>query len=83
MIVRGVQPTPAYLELQDVPSSLANPDLTLTGVAVDTSTASFSDATGASLSRTGFFAAAAGRVVRVKGSIIGNALVAATVALRP
>ncbi len=83
MVVRGVQPTPAYLELQDVPSSLANPDLTLTGVAVDASTASFSDATGASLSRTGFFAAAAGRVVRVKGSIIGNALVAATVALRP
>ena len=82
-VVRGVQPTPAYLELQDVPSALSNPDLTLTGVSVDTSSASFTDAAGAALSRTSFFAAASGRVVRVKGSIIGNALVAATVAFRP
>jgi hypothetical protein len=83
IIERRVQPSPAYVELQAVPSALANPSLTLVGVTVDTSTATFSDASGQSLSRTSFFAAAGNRVVRVVGAFIGTTLTAATVSLRP
>lgn len=83
IIERRIQPSPAYVELQAVPSTLANPSLTLVGVTVDTSTATFTDASGQSLSRTSFFAAASGRVVRVVGAFIGTTLTAATVSLRP
>lgn len=83
LIERRVAPTPAYVELQDVPSALADPGLTLSGIAVDTQTASFSDAAGQALSHSAFYAQATGRVVRVTGAFIGDTLTAATVSLRP
>lgn len=83
LVERRVAPTPAYVELQDVPTALADPSLTLTGIGVDTSTASFADASGQSLSHSAFFAAAPGRTIRVTGAFIGGTLTAATVSLRP
>jgi hypothetical protein len=83
VVERRNLPNPAYVELQAVPSVLANPSLTLVGVTVDTSNANFTDASGQSLTRSAFFAAAGGRVVRVAGAFIGTTLTAATVALRP
>jgi len=83
VLERRTQPSPAFVELQAVPSSLANPALTLVGVSVDTSSARFYDATGQALTRTSFFAQAGGQVVRVVGSFIGATLTAETVALRP
>src|SRR5262249_28858166 len=75
---RRAVPHPAYVELQSVPSALANPSLTLLGISVDTSSAIFTDASGQSLSRSSFFAAASGRVVRVVGAFIGTTLTAAS-----
>ncbi len=83
VLERRAQPNPAFIELQGVPASLANPSLTISGVAIDASSASFYDASGQALSRNGFFAQASGRVVRVVGSFIGTTLTAETVALRP
>ena len=83
LLERRIQPTPAYVELQDVPSVLADPSLTLTGISVDTQTASFTDAAGQPLSHSAFYAAGSGRVVRVTGAFIGATLTAATVSLRP
>ena len=83
LLERRIQPTPAYVELQDVPSALADPSLTLTGISVDTQTASFTDASGLSLSHSAFYAQASGRVIRVTGAFIGSTLTAATVSLRP
>ncbi len=83
LVERRIQPTPAFVELQDVPSVLADPSLTIAGIAVDTQTASFTDAAGQSLSHSAFYAEATGRVVRVAGAFIGATLTAATVSLRP
>jgi len=66
-----------------VPSALADPSLTLTGIAVDTRTASFTDAAGLSLSHSAFYTQATGRAIRVTGTFIGSTLTAATVSLRP
>jgi hypothetical protein len=65
-----------------VPSGLANPQLTLTGVTVNTRAAFFFDAAGLVLSRPAFFAASAGRVVRARGTLAGGTLNADTVMLR-
>ena len=83
LLERRIQPASAYVELQDVPSVLADPSLTLTGISVDTQTASFTDAAGQPLSHSAFYAQAAGRVIRVTGAFIGATLTAATVSLRP
>ena len=83
LLERRVQPTPAYVELQDVPSVLTDPSLTLSGIAVDTRTALFTDAAGQPLSHSAFYAQATGRVVRVTGAFIGDTLTATTVQLRP
>ena len=80
---RRIQPASAYLELQDVPSVLADPGLTLTGISVDTQAASFTDAAGQPLSHSAFYAQATGRVIRVTGAFIGATLTAANVSLRP
>lgn len=83
IVARGVTPSPAFVVLQGIPAGLAAPNFTLSGVAIDASTATFSDAAGQSLSKTSFFAQAANRVVRVTGAFIGSTLTAETVALRP
>ena len=83
VVERRVVPSPAFVELQDVPTAIAAPAFTLTGVPVDTRTATFADASGQPLSPSGFFAQAAGRVVRVRGAFIAGAVTAAAVALRP
>jgi uncharacterized protein DUF5666 len=83
VIERRVTPTPSFVELQGVPSVLADPALTLSGIAVDARTASCFDAAGHSVSCASLFAAAGGRVVRVVGSFVGATLTAQTVTLRP
>ncbi len=83
IVERRAQPSPAFVELQDVPTALSSPDFTLTGISIDARTASFTDAAGRALSQSSFFAQAAGHVVRVRGAFIGSTLTAATVALRP
>jgi hypothetical protein len=82
VVERHSQPTTVLEELQDVPSNLANPEFTLTGVTVNARAAFFFDATGLSLSRSAFFAQAAGRVVRARGTLAGGTLNADTVMLR-
>ena len=83
IVARGVTPSPAFVVLQGIPASLAAPNFTLSGVSIDATTATFSDAAGQSLSKASFFAQAANRVVRVTGAFIGSTLTAETVALRP
>jgi hypothetical protein len=82
VLERQVRPTTVLEELQDVPTGVASPELTLTGVTVDTRAAFFSDATGLALSRAAFFAEAAGRIVRARGTLAGGTLNAQTVVLR-
>jgi hypothetical protein len=82
VLERHVQPATVLDELQDLPSGLANPEFTLTGVTVNTRAAFFFDATGLSLSRSAFFSQAAGRVVRARGTLAGGTLNADTVMLR-
>jgi hypothetical protein len=83
VVERRAAPSPAYVELQDVPTALSNPDITLTGIDVNAQTATFTDASGQGLTRTNFFAQASGQVVRVRGAFVANTLTAATVTLRP
>jgi hypothetical protein len=82
VLERHVQPATVLDELQDLPSGLANPELTLTGVTVNTRAAFFFDAAGLVLSRPAFFAASAGRVVRARGTLAAGTLNADTVMLR-
>ena len=83
VVERRVAPSPAFVELQDVPTAISAPTFTLTGVAVDARTATFADASGQPLSQSSFFSQAAGQVVRVRGAFIAGTLTAASVALRP
>lgn len=82
VLERRIPPATPSVELQDVPAAVADPQFTLTGIAVNTSGATFADATGASLTRAAFFGQVAGRVVRARGTLAGGTLSAATVALR-
>lgn len=83
VVERRVAPVAALIELQDVVAGLADPALTLAGVAVDTRGATFRDVDGLPLTRSQFFAAASGRIVRARGALAGAAtLVATVVALR-
>jgi len=83
LVERWPQPSPAVVELQDVATSLANPQFTLTGITVSAIGATFSDVGGATLTSAAFFGQAAGRLVRARGTLsVTGALVATTVALR-
>jgi hypothetical protein len=82
-VERWTQPATPLVELQDVAASVASPDFTLTGITVDTGGATFTDASGQSLTPATFFATAAGRVVRARGTLsAAGVLLATTVALR-
>jgi len=83
VIERETAPTPALVELQDVATAVADPVFTLTGISVSAAAATFTDADGVGLTRSAFFAQAAGRLVRARGSLSGSGtLNATTVALR-
>lgn len=83
VVERHDTPSPATVELQDVATSVASPQFTLTGITVSAIGATFTDANGVSLSAATFFAEAAGRLVRAKGTLSGSGtLVATAVALR-
>jgi hypothetical protein len=83
LVERSTPPSPALVELQDIATAVAAPDLTLTGVTVATVSATFTDANGMPLTRTAFFGQAAGRLVRASGTMFGaGTLVASSVALR-
>lgn len=83
VVERWAQPSPALVELQDVASSVASPQFALTGITVSAIGATFTDVSGASLTPATFFATAAGRLVRARGTLsVTGALVASSVALR-
>jgi hypothetical protein len=83
IVERWPQPSPALVELQDVAPAVPNPQFVLTGITVSAIGASFTDAGGASLTPATFFAAAAGRLVRARGTLsVSGALIATSVALR-
>ena len=83
VVERRVLPVTTLTELQDTVTVLADPALTIAGIAVDTRGATFSAVDGTSLTRAQFYADAAGHVVRVRGTITaGGAFVASTAALR-
>jgi len=82
VLERRISPAPALVELQDVAAAVADPAFTLTGVTVDTHSATFADVTGQSLTRVAFFATVAGKRVRARGTLSGATLSAQTVALR-
>jgi hypothetical protein len=83
VVERWTQPSPALVELQDVAASVANPQFTLTGVTVSAVGATFTDVNGASLTPAAFFAQAASRLVRARGTLSASGtLIATAVALR-
>jgi hypothetical protein len=83
VVERRTLPASPLTELQDIVAGLADPALTLAGVAVDTRNAVFANVDGVALTRAQFYAVASGHVVRVRGTLTaGGAIVASTVALR-
>jgi hypothetical protein len=83
VVERRTAPAGAQLLLEDDVASLSDPTFVLAGIPVDTRAATFTAATGVTLTRNQFFAAAAGHAIRVRGSLAsGGALVATAVSLR-
>ncbi len=65
------------LELRGPAAALANPNFTVAGIPVTTDAGtSFRDGNGDSVDAATFFAAAAGRNVKVRGSLVGDAILA-------
>lgn len=65
------------LEVTGVAAALAQPNLTVAGVSVTTDAATqFRDKNGVDIGASAFFATAAGHVVKVRGSLVGNTLLA-------
>jgi len=65
------------VEVQGPVDSIAPPDFTISGLAITTDAQTeFRDNNGASISSAAFFAAAPGRQVKVRGTVIGSAVLA-------
>jgi len=65
------------VELEGVAQNVAAPNFTLGGVAVTTDGATeFRDDNGGTISSAAFFAAAPGRTVKVRGTLVGNTVLA-------
>ena len=66
------------VELKGVATDVAPPNLRVAGIAVTTDgQTEFRDKNGVSISAAAFFAAASGREVKVRGTMVGNAVLAA------
>ena len=67
----------AGVELRGIATDVAQPDFRVAGVAVTTDAQTeYRDNSGASISAATFFAAAPGREVKVRGSLVGSAVLA-------
>jgi hypothetical protein len=65
------------VQVEGVAQNVAAPDLTVAGVAVTTDGATeFRDESSVTISSAAFFAAAPGRAVKVRGTLVGNAVLA-------
>jgi hypothetical protein len=83
VVERRLAPASTAIVLEDDAGAVADPTFTLAGVVVDTRAATFLSVTGATLTRSAFFATVAGHAVRARGSLAsGGALVATIVSLR-
>ena len=65
------------MQLEGSAQNVAQPNFTVGGVAVTTDgNTEFRDNSGVTISATSFFQAAPGRLVKVRGSLVGNTVLA-------
>jgi hypothetical protein len=82
LVQRETTPSPARVILQDVATVVAGGTLKLAGVAVDASSATFTDVNGNALTAATFATLAPGALIRASGTLSAGVLVAQTISLR-